>query len=41
MICLDIQGEFTLWDGFEFNFLTIWQVRMMNLSSLFLASSSL
>ena len=27
LIAGNSQGEFTLWDGFEFNFLTIWQVR--------------
>ena len=28
-INFSLQGEFTLWDGFEFNFLTIWQVCTM------------
>lgn len=26
------QGEFTLWDGYEFNFITIWQVYHLSLS---------
>jgi hypothetical protein len=36
-----LQGEFTLWDGFEFNFLTIWQARCALTSSVYRFASEL